>query len=440
MPNGAWGSESVNNEDRVAAKIRASRVSDLVDRLKWLAIAVVGVAATWLLLPRPAADLPSGVTEISLWVPGGARGLLRDAIDEFERKFPQYRIVTGNAALRDPVGDPQRFLCGVAGGVPPDVIFFDRFAVVEWAARGAFTPLEPFIEQDKQNLAAMKQRLRERAEAGDAPGAAKLRAEIDEFEELMIRPEDFYKPTWDEPQYDGHVYGIANNCDNRALYYNEDLLIAAGFVDEDGRVIPPRTWEQVLLKRADVRDGVLKGNTLRIDSTDLTAAGVVVGDHVCIDPAGSPILVRVTAVIDSHTLEVRSLGRPLRDAADLWVKVFDGKGYAVRLSQWNEKGQLTVAGFAPDSSMNPAFTNSYLYMFAWEAGGQFLAPDGRRCTVDDEPNRYALQWMVDVFDALGGYKAVKAFAGGLQYGERDPFLIGKLVMRIDMNSLLRHIA
>jgi len=201
----------VNREDRVAAKIRASKLADLLDRLKWLAIVVVGVVVTWALTPRPTAKLPAGVTEISLWVPGGARGLLRDAIDEFERKFPQYKIVTGNAALRDPVGDPQRFLCGVAGGVPPDVIFFDRFAVVEWAARGAFTPLEPFIEQDKRKLAAMKQKLAALQRAGDKAGAARLRAEIEEFESLMIRPEDFYKPTWDEPQYGGHIYGIANN-------------------------------------------------------------------------------------------------------------------------------------------------------------------------------------------------------------------------------------
>lgn len=436
------------SDDHVGARIRASKLTEWVSLAKLLGVLAATAVLLWFLFPRPAADLQPGQTEISLWAPPQVVPALRDAIDEFERRqHGRVRVVTGSVGLRDAVGDPQRFLCGVAGGVPPDVIYFDRFAIVEWAARSAWTPLDPFIDADTATLAQMKQRLADLEASGSADKVAALRDAIDDFESVMIRPDLFYKPTWDEPRYQRpgiddspKVFGIANSCDNRALYYNEDLLVAAGYVDDAGRPVPPRTWEQMLLKRVDVRDASLKGSRLTLPTTDLVAAGVVAGDQIAIDPAGGAVLARVTQVVDDHTLELRSLGRRLSDGDALWIKIFDGKSYAIRLSQWDDAGRMTVCGFAPDSSMNAAYTNSYYYMFAWEAGGQFLSGDGRRCTFDAGPNVYALQWLVDVFDALGGYKSIKAFTSGSFVEEQDPFFTGKLALRIDLNWLLNRIA
>ena len=83
----------------------------------------------------------------------------------------------------------------MAGGEPPDVIWFDRYAVAEWAARNAFEPLDPYIERDLKN---------------GVPDAVNL--------------DDFYEPCRNEPTYDGVTYGIATSVDNRALFYNKDLL------------------------------------------------------------------------------------------------------------------------------------------------------------------------------------------------------------------------
>ncbi len=282
------------------------------------------VGGLWLLLPHPRADLPEGVTEITLWMPGSVGGSFQDVLDEFERRNPQYRIVTGHAAVRDAVSDPQRFLCGVAGGVPPDVIYFDRFAVVEWASRGAFRPLDDLIERD-----------------WNEPDA--------------IHPEDYYRPTWEEPQYGGHQYAIPNSCDDRALYYNEDLLIRAGFVDENGRARPPKNWDEL-------------------------------------------------------------------------------KEYAVRLTQRDENGNMRVLGFAPN------YGNSWLYMYGWMNGGRFMSPDGTRCTLNDPKIVEALEWITEVYDALGGAKEVYGFQQSFQGGELDPFFTGKVAMKIDGDWTLMLIA
>ena len=95
---------------------------------------------------------------------------MKPVLEEFERHNPQYRVRLGTATVRQDIGDPTRFLLGVAGGMPPDLIFFDRFAIVEWASRGAFTDLTPYIERDR-----------------DKPDG--------------IRKENFYPIAWDEPIY-----------------------------------------------------------------------------------------------------------------------------------------------------------------------------------------------------------------------------------------------
>lgn len=76
-----------------------------------------------------------GVEEIVYWTPGEASDAMRVAVEEFERRHPQYKVFMGTATVRHATGDPTRFLLGVAGDVPPDLIYFDRFAVVEWASR-----------------------------------------------------------------------------------------------------------------------------------------------------------------------------------------------------------------------------------------------------------------------------------------------------------------
>ena len=114
----------------------------------------------WFLAPRVAREDAGDVVEVSFMGPTGPiSGALEDAVREFERlsrqrhaedpSYPVYRVISGQNASRNQTEDPTRFLVSLAGGMPPDVLWFDRFAITEWAARGAFTPLDAYLEQDQ---------------------------------------------------------------------------------------------------------------------------------------------------------------------------------------------------------------------------------------------------------------------------------------------------
>ncbi|MBN2309383.1 MAG: extracellular solute-binding protein [Candidatus Hydrogenedentes bacterium] len=159
--------------------------------------------------------------------------LALDLIQDFESLHdgsdgrPPIKIIMGQSASVNKTSDPQRLLCGIAGGDPPDVVWFDRFAVGEWAAKGAFMSLQPYLDRDL-------------AERPDDP--------------FTLRAEQFYTPCWDEACYGDEVYAIPTTTDNRAMFYNLDSferhaeeLIAAGCVDPDDATKPgpPQTWDQL---------------------------------------------------------------------------------------------------------------------------------------------------------------------------------------------------
>ena len=289
----------------------------------------------WLLAPSRSVQAPEpGVVEIAFMGPSGPiSGAMDDAIRAFEDEsrrahaldpaHPIYRVVSGQNASRNQTEDPTRFLVSVAGGTPPDVIVFDRYAVSEWAARGAFTPLDQYVRRDQ--------------EAG-LPDA--------------IRQDAFYPACWDESMFRdlstgvAHLYGIPNSVDDRALFYNKDLLKRAGYVDEHGEGRPPRTWEEL-------------------------------------------------------------------------------EEMSAKLTERDENGRIVRLGFVPN------FGNSWLYIYGGMNGGEFTSPDGRTCTLNAPRIVDALDFMTRIYDKLGGAKEVYAFQSGFQGGDLDPFITGKIAMKID---------
>jgi len=112
-------------------------------------------------------------------------------------------------------------LSAIAGGVPPDVVFFDRFAIGEWASKHALEDLTPYIESQKvsdQDYIDLGQYY---------PWA---------LEEASYRP-----PGSLEPQ---RVYGIPTVADARLLYTNLDLLRQEGLT-ERGEPKLPTTWTEL---------------------------------------------------------------------------------------------------------------------------------------------------------------------------------------------------
>jgi ABC-type sugar transport system permease subunit/ABC-type glycerol-3-phosphate transport system substrate-binding protein len=302
---------------------------------KLIVVLVLGAVALWWLAPPSTAPVADArVVEIRYMSPSGPVGdALADAIRVFEEESrrrhaadpskPIYKVISGQNASRDQTADPTRFLVGVAGGLPPDVIYFDRFAVSEWAARGAFERLDGFLEADRSAAVA------------------------DE-----IRPADFYASCWNEVVFTHPVtrerglYGIPVGVDSRALLYNKDLLVRAGYVDERGEARPPRTWEEL-------------------------------------------------------------------------------EEMAVRLTERDASGRITRLGFVPN------YGNSWLYLYGWMNGGEFMSEDGRTVTLNDPRIVEALAWIKRIYDKLGGAEAVYAFQSSFQAGDLDPFVTGKVAMKID---------
>lgn len=220
--------------------------------------------------------------------------------------------------------------------MPPDVVYFDRFAVGEWAARGALTDLTPFLE----------------AQDAEDPN--------------RIRLEDFYGWSVDEVRYRrpgsedaGRIYGIPTTADIRLLYLNADLLRREGLADRNGVPRPPRNWEEL-------------------------------------------------------------------------------RSYANRLTRYKAAGDrsspITQLGFAPN------FGNSWLYLYAWQAGGELLSPDRTQVTMNLPEVVRALRYMRDIYDDLGGYAKVDAFQQSFQQGALDPFVRDQVALKIDGDWALARIA
>ena len=105
--------------------------------------------------------------------------------------------------------------------------------------------------------------------------------------------------------------------------------------------------------------------------------------------------------------------------------------------------KLTVRG--PGGSYErigfvPIYGQGWLYLWSWQQDGEFLTPDGRNCTLNNPGTAKALHAMVDWYDALGGIDAVNTFAGGFTGQDQDPFMTGKLAMKVDGDGFVGAIA
>jgi multiple sugar transport system permease protein len=108
--------------------------------------------------------------------------------------------------------------------------------------------------------------------------------------------------------------------------------------------------------------------------------------------------------------------------------------YAKKLTAFNRDGSFKVAGFIPN------YGNSWLYLYSWTNGGEFMDKSGRKCTMDNRYSVEALKFMVGVYDALKGAERLDSFQSSFQPYELDPFLTDKVCMKIDVNGAMDGIA
>lgn len=108
--------------------------------------------------------------------------------------------------------------------------------------------------------------------------------------------------------------------------------------------------------------------------------------------------------------------------------------YAKKLTTTSADGSIQQIGFIPN------WGNSWLYLYSWQTGGEFMTPDGRKCTMDNPDSVRALEFMVSIYDLLGGAQKVDQFQSGFQSDAMDPFLTGKVAMKIDCDGAANTIA
>jgi multiple sugar transport system permease protein len=296
-----------------------------------LAVIVVLAVALWTWqATRPAH--PDGKQEIVVWNLAMLGPNVELALHQFDLENPRYRVVYSSSVAPDTTTDGQRLLTAIAGGVPPDMMMFDRFAIPEWAARGALTELTPFLAHQRPH--------------------DPYRIDLSEDYPWTVEEGSYRKPGTSGK---AGLFGIPATVDCRLLFCNANQLRQVGMVDpRTGQPRPPRTWKE-----------------LRALAKRLT-------------------------IVDQAT------------------------------------GRLVRLGFAPNVG------NSWLYMYAWQAGGELLSRDGTKVTFDTPPVRRALRFMVDLFDDAGGVAKVNSFESSFQEaGPLDPFLTGEVSMKIDQTWALQ---
>ncbi|QYR19380.1 ABC transporter substrate-binding protein [Paenibacillus sp. sptzw28] len=154
------------------------------------------------------SDADAKVTTIDFWFPWAGdyqRDFKKYVVDEFEKKHPEIKVKMTFVETSGSTQASDKLLTAIAGGNPPDVALFDRFLIGSWADKGSLEDLTPYIE---------------------ASG---------------ISPNDYYAPIWKEAVYKDKVYALPWATDTRALYYNKDLMKAAG-LDPDS---PPKTIQEL---------------------------------------------------------------------------------------------------------------------------------------------------------------------------------------------------
>ena len=337
----------------------------------------------------------SETEELVVWIIWHDRGL-EAAFRKFEVAYPGYRIITGFHTGVTGTGQ-QKLLTAIAGGSPPDVLIFDRFSVGEWAVRRALRPMDDLLTDALANETAAQTVIA--AVAAERGGEA-----LQPLEQVL----EFYERFPDSQI--GHI-GARLQRDIEAGAATDALLPQAQLLGElcEG-IHEDDFYEACWLEGSYTHDTGERSVYTIPHNADSRALYY-----------NSDLLERAGFV------DERGDARPPQNWDEL-------KEYAVKLTEYDAAGNISRLGFAPQ------YGNSWLYLYGWQNGGRFMSEDGRVCTLNDPRIVEALQYMVDIYEALGGIEKVSLFETTFQAGEFDPFLTGQVAMKIDGDWFLTSIA
>lgn len=128
--------------------------------------------------------------EVVMWgsMSGDAVTYVNQIIETYNGSQDKYHVTY---SVQDSM--EEKLITAIAGGEVPDIVMWDRFTTGTYAAKGAFYPLDDFVQTDGMDLT------------------------------------QFYEPAVNEMKgRDGKLYGIPLTVDTRIIFYNKDLLAEAG--------------------------------------------------------------------------------------------------------------------------------------------------------------------------------------------------------------------
>ncbi len=140
---------------------------------------------------------------VSFWYPhtGLYGDVIRSLVDMFNKESATVSVKATYVPVTAGTQVSERLMAAIAGGNPPDTAYFDRFTVGSWAVRGSLTDLTDYAKA------------------------------------LGVTSDMYYSFAWEEANYEGRLYALPHDTDDRALYYNKKVFRDAGLDPEK----PPKT-------------------------------------------------------------------------------------------------------------------------------------------------------------------------------------------------------
>ena len=146
------------------------------------------------------------VVELTMWQQWGnghEKEVLDSIIKDFEKENPNIKI--NEIAFK--AEDNPKILTSIAGGNPPDILDLQTTAVIgEWAAKGALTPLNEYIDRDK------------------------------------VDKNKFIPASWNSVTYKDQIYAMPFVAFNEGLLWNKKMFREAGLDPEK----PPKTFDEMI--------------------------------------------------------------------------------------------------------------------------------------------------------------------------------------------------
>ena len=120
---------------------------------------------------------------------------------------------------------------------------------------------------------------------------------------------------------------------------------------------------------------------------------------------------------DAGLVDAEGNVQPPRDWDEL-------REYTKKLTVADSRGRIQRLGFAP------SYGNSWLYIYGFLNGGQFMSEDGKTVLLNSPEIAEALAYMTELYNLVGGVDKADAFLTGTSGDAFDPFGTGQISMMI----------